>query len=170
VNSGKSTISQLLLRFYNVNSGEIFFDDMPTTDLDSRWIHRGVGVVQQNPALLTRSVSDNMAHSGEVLRCDDAVHRAAEIEFADQVIWTRTEGYDSMVGEMGKNLSGGERQRIAIARAIIRNTTVVIADEGTPALDVIGEREVRAALDVARHGRTSIIRPTTREQFALQRQ
>ncbi|OHS94369.1 ABC transporter B family member 27 [Tritrichomonas foetus] len=154
--SGKSTIVQLLLRFYDVNDGEILFDGIPATELDPRWIHRVVGVVQQDPQLFAISVKDNIRYSSYDAS-DEAIIRSAEIALCDKFIRKLPNGYDHNVGEKGGSLSGGQKQRIAIARAVLKDPTVLITDEATSALDSESEKKVQLALDEVMRGRTSLI-------------
>ena len=155
--SGKSTILQLLLRFYDVDEGEVLFDDVPLRELDPRWVHQVVGVVQQEPMLFAMSVRDNIRYSVNGDVSEDAIVAAARIAHCDDFIRTLDNGYDSFITEKGDNLSGGQRQRIAIARAVIRDPTILITDEATSALDAASEKEVQVALDEVMKGRTSLI-------------
>jgi ABC-type multidrug transport system fused ATPase/permease subunit len=155
--SGKSTIVQLLLRFYDVDEGEILFDDVPIRYLSPRWIHQVVGVVQQDPQLFAMSVRDNIAYSAGRSLSGEALMAAAKVSYSEEFVMKMDNGYDSMITEKGGNLSGGQRQRIAIARAIVRNPTILITDEATSALDAASEKEVQRALDGVMHGRTSLI-------------
>lgn len=154
--SGKSTIVQLLLRFYDVGSGEILFDDVPITELDPRWIHRVVGVVQQDPQLFAMSAKSNIAYSKDGAS-DDQIVAAARVALADKFIVKLPGGYDANVGEKGGTLSGGQKQRIAIARAVLKDPVVLITDEATSALDSESEALVQQALDKVMLNRTSLI-------------
>jgi ABC-type multidrug transport system fused ATPase/permease subunit len=155
--SGKSTIVQLLLRFYDVDEGEILFDDVPIRYLSPRWIHQVVGVVQQDPQLFSMSVRDNIAYSVGRTLSEEALMAAAKVSYSEEFIMKMDHGYDSMITEKGGNISGGQRQRIAIARAIVRNPTILVTDEATSALDAASEQEVQRALDGVMKGRTSLI-------------
>lgn len=154
--SGKSTIVQLLLRFYDVTEGEILLDGISLKELDPRWIHQVVGVVQQDPQLFAMSIKGNIMYS-VVDASYDAVVRAAEISHADKFILRLPQQYETNVGEKGGTLSGGQRQRIAIARAVLKDPTILVTDEATSALDSKSEKKVQAALDEVMTGRTSII-------------
>jgi ABC-type multidrug transport system fused ATPase/permease subunit len=155
--SGKSTIVQLLMRFYDVNEGEILLDDVPLRNLDPRWVHQVIGVVQQDPQVFSMSIADNIRYSVGVAATDEEIVQAARVSYADEFIRGFEDGYDTLVTEKGGNLSGGQRQRVAIARAIIRNPTILITDEATSALDAASEKEVQRALDGVMAGRTSLI-------------
>lgn len=154
--SGKSTVVQLLLRFYDVDSGEVLFDGVPLAELDPRWVHRVVGVVQQDPQLFAMSARENISYSRSNASQEEVV-RAAEVALADRFIRKLPGGYESSVGEKGGALSGGQRQRIAIARAVLKDPVVLITDEATSALDSESERKVQRALDKVMEGRTSLI-------------
>lgn len=154
--SGKSTIVQILLRFYDVDSGEVLFDGVPITELDPHWIHRVVGVVQQDPQLFAMSARENIKYSRDDAD-DESIHTAATIALADKFIRKMPNGYDTYIGEKGSTLSGGQKQRIAIARAVLKDPVVLITDEATSALDSESEAKVQKALDKVMIGRTSLI-------------
>lgn len=154
--SGKSTIVQLLLRFYDVNDGEILLDGVPINEIDPHWIHRVVGVVQQDPQLFAMTVKENIRYS-RYEASNESIVRSAEIALADKFIRKLPHGYDSQIGEKGGTLSGGQRQRIAIARAVLKDPVILITDEATSALDSESEKKVQLALDEVMKGRTSLI-------------
>lgn len=154
--SGKSTVVQLLMRFYDVNEGEILLDGRNIKDYSPSYIHRVIGVVQQDSALFTLSVKENILYGTKNATEEDVVN-AAKIANADKFIRKLPEGYESMIGEKGSTLSGGQKQRIAIARAVIKNPSILITDEATAALDSVSERKVQAALENVMKGRTSVI-------------
>lgn len=153
---GKSTIVQLLLRFYDVNEGKVLIDGRDIKDYAPSFIHRSIGVVQQDSALFTLSVKDNIKY-GNVDATDAEVEEAAKIAFADKFIQKLPKKYDSMIGEKGTTLSGGQRQRVAIARAVLMNPKLMITDEATSALDAVSEKKVEKALRAVMEQRTSVI-------------
>ena len=156
--SGKSTIVQLLLRFYDVTDGEILLDDVNINLIKPRFLHRVFGVVQQDTILMYGTIKYNISYScnnREVT--DDEIKAASEAANISKFIEKLPYKYDTMVGEKGESLSGGQRQRVAIARAILKNPRVLITDEATSALDAESEAEVQEALDIVMKGRTSII-------------
>lgn len=155
--SGKSTLVQLILRYYDVDDGRILFDGVDIRELDSRWIHRVVGVVQQNPVLFNISIFDNIAYAKPETTTLEEVQNAARIAAADRFIMKIEKGYDTIVGERGYQLSGGQRQRVAIARAIIADPVVLITDEATSALSSKEEKKVQQALEEIMIDRTTIV-------------
>lgn len=154
--SGKSTIVQLLLRYYDVNEGQILVDGRDIKDYSPAFLHRNIGVVQQDSALFTLTVKENLKY-GAPDATDREVEQAAIVANADKFIRKLPNGYDSAIGEKGSNLSGGQRQRLAIARAVVKDPRILITDEATAALDAVSEKKVQAALENVMKGRTSII-------------
>ena len=156
--AGKSTISKLLLGFYQLPNGDIEFDSKNMTELDIRDIRRHIAIVEQEPALFSGSIWDNITYGsedGDVSLAE--VKEAAKLANAAEFIEQLPQGYDTKVGGRGVQLSGGQKQRIAIARAIIRDPQLLILDEATSALDAISERKVQQALDNLMQNRTTII-------------
>ncbi|KAK8865208.1 hypothetical protein M9Y10_010745 [Tritrichomonas musculus] len=154
--SGKSTIVQLLLRFYDIDQGEILLDNINIKKYPLEFLHRNVGVVQQDPVLFTMSIRDNIAYAKPDATYSEIVE-AAKIANAAKFIEKLPEKYDTLCGEKGMMLSGGQIQRIAIARVVIENPKLLITDEATSALDAESESLVQAALDKVMNGRASII-------------
>ena len=154
--SGKSTIVQLLLRFYDVDQGEILIDNINIKDYPIEFLHHKIGVVQQDPRLFTLSIRDNISYSN-VDATENEIVNAAKIANADAFINDLPEKYNTMCGEKGSFLSGGQIQRIAIARVVIENPALLITDEATSALDAESESLVQDALEKVMSGRTSII-------------
>lgn len=157
--SGKSTLVQLLLRFYDVNQGRILIDGVDIKQLDPRWLHKVIGVVQQEPILFAMPIRDNVCYGleEEQIPTDEAIWGMLETAHAKGFVSKLPDGLDTMVGEKGATLSGGQKQRIAIARATITDPVVLITDEATSALDAQSEKKVQIALDQVMKGRTSII-------------
>ncbi|MBQ6971641.1 MAG: ABC transporter ATP-binding protein [Synergistaceae bacterium] len=154
--SGKSTIADLIPRFYEPSSGRILIDGRDISEFGLRDLRRQIGIVPQECVLMRGTVAFNIAYGmGDV---DMArVKEAAEIADISAFIETLPEGYMTLVGERGVTLSGGQRQRIAIARAVIRDPRIMILDEATSSLDTASEHAVQKALNQAMKGRTSII-------------
>ncbi|KAI9355029.1 P-loop containing nucleoside triphosphate hydrolase protein [Zopfochytrium polystomum] len=163
--SGKSTIIQLLERFYDAQSGDIFLDGHKLTDFNITWLRQQMGYVQQEPTLFEGTVAENVALglAGTVHEFSPMdskmplITEACKMANAHEFILKLPMGYDTQVGERGLLLSGGQKQRIAIARAIVRNPKILLLDEATSALDTTSERVVQAALDNASKGRTTIV-------------
>ena len=157
--SGKSTIVQLLLRFYDATSGKILLDGVDITELNPRWLHNVISVVQQDPVLFTMTVRENITYgiekSDEV--SEDEINRVLEISQSAKFVSRFPQKVDTPVGEKGSTISGGQKQRIAIARAIIRDPKILLTDEATSALDSQSERKVQIALDKIMKNRTSVI-------------
>ena len=154
--SGKSTIADLIPRFYEPSSGKILIDGTDISEFGLKDLRRQIGIVPQECVLMRGSIAFNIAYGmGEIDMAK--VREAAEIADISTFIETLPEGYDTLVGERGVTLSGGQRQRIAIARAVIRDPRILILDEATSSLDTASELAVQKALNQAMKGRTSII-------------
>jgi subfamily B ATP-binding cassette protein MsbA len=154
--AGKSTIGDLLLRFYDPTRGRILIDGVDLRCLDTAAYRRRVGVVPQDPALMKGSISYNISY-GFGSATLSSVRSAAETAGIDDFISSLPEGYESGVGERGVTLSGGQRQRVAIARAIVRDPAILLMDEATSSLDSMVESQVQSAMNDAMLGRTSIV-------------
>ena len=154
--SGKTTLTQLIPRYYDVSAGRLLVDGEDVRELRLDDLRRAVGVVSQEPFLFSATVRENIAY-GVPDATDDEVVRAACMAQADAFVRELPEGYDTVVGERGYTLSGGQRQRIAIARAIITDPRVLILDEATASVDATTEREIGAALRAAMAGRTTFV-------------
>ncbi|KMS99060.1 hypothetical protein BVRB_3g066620 isoform A [Beta vulgaris subsp. vulgaris] len=156
--AGKSTIVQLLARFYEPTSGRIAVagEDVRTFD-KSEWA-RAVSIVNQDPVLFSVSVAENIAYGlPDANVSKDDIVKAAKAANAHEFIISLPQGYDTLVGERGGLLSGGQRQRVAIARALLKNAPVLILDEATSALDTVSERLVQDALNHLMKGRTTLV-------------
>jgi ABC-type multidrug transport system fused ATPase/permease subunit len=154
--AGKSTIAQLLLRFYNLNNGELLIDGKPSTSYDLHALRNNMAIVPQDVILFGGTIRENIAY-GKPNATDFEINQAAQRANATEFISSFTEGLATVVGERGVKLSGGQRQRIAIARALLKDPRILLLDEATSALDSEIERVVQAALDELMKGRTSII-------------
>jgi ATP-binding cassette subfamily B protein len=154
--SGKSTLTQLIPRYYDARAGRVLLDGVDVRDLRLDDLRRAVGVVSQEPFLFSASIRANIAY-GVPQASDDEVRGAARMAQAEGFIDALPEGLDTIVGERGFTLSGGQRQRIAIARAILTDPRVLILDEATASVDASTEREIQEALRAAMEGRTTFI-------------
>ncbi len=154
--SGKSTTAALILQFYHPQSGTILFDGKPASNFSLTDIRNQVAIVPQDVLLFGGTIRENIAY-GKLKASEAEVLRAAERANAHEFIKSFPEGYDTIVGERGVKLSGGQRQRIAIARALLKNPSILILDEATSSLDSESERLVQEALEELMKNRTSII-------------
>lgn len=154
--AGKSTIFQLLLRFYQLNEGEILVDNKRIQEYDIRSFRNAISLVPQEVILFSGTVRDNIRY-GRPEASEDLVTKAAQQSNALEFINSFPEGLDTIIGERGVKLSGGQRQRIAIARAILVDPAILLLDEATSALDSQSETIVQEALENLMKGRTSII-------------
>eukprot|EP00095_Tigriopus_kingsejongensis_P009138 snap_masked-scaffold501_size154777-processed-gene-0.3 protein:Tk09138 transcript:snap_masked-scaffold501_size154777-processed-gene-0.3-mRNA-1 annotation:"lipid transporter atp-binding permease" len=155
--SGKSTIANLLTRFYDIDSGEITIDDARIEDYTLNNLRRQVAIVSQNVHLFNDTIANNIAYAAEEEYTREEIERAAEMAYASDFINNMEHGFDTVIGENGVSLSGGQRQRIAIARALLRDAPVLILDEATSALDTESERAIQAALDELQKDRTVLV-------------
>ncbi|GMT23958.1 hypothetical protein PFISCL1PPCAC_15255, partial [Pristionchus fissidentatus] len=152
---GKSTMVNLLERFYDPTCGRLILDEIPFESLTHHQLRANFALVSQEPILFRGTISENI-RLGVENASDEDVRRACELANAVEFIQDFPEGYETLVGEKGRSLSGGQKQRIAIARALVRNPKVIVLDEATSALDTQSEKVVRSALECSAHGRTSI--------------
>ncbi len=154
--AGKTTVFQLVLRFYDPQSGMVSIDGVDLKTTDPVAMRGRIGIVPQEPVIFATNAWDNIRY-GRPDATDDEVRAAAEAAAATEFLDRMPEGFDTHLGEKGVRLSGGQRQRIAIARAILRNPAVLLLDEATSALDAENERLVQSALERLMHGRTTLI-------------
>ncbi len=153
--AGKTTVFQLLLRFYDPHAGRVLLDGVDVRDADLAALRARIGLVSQDPVIFGANVWDNIRYGRPDASDADvrAAARAASADFLDDL----PQGFDSFLGERGVRLSGGQRQRVAIARAILRDAPVLLLDEATSALDAESEAAVQRALSVLSEGRTTIV-------------
>jgi ABC-type multidrug transport system fused ATPase/permease subunit len=153
---GKSTVIQLIQRFYDPLDGIVAIDGIDIKLLNVKWLRQHTGVVSQEPVLFALSIAENIRYGRDGIT-DADIERAAREANAHDFIAQLPQKYETLVGERGAQLSGGQKQRIAIARALVRDPKILLLDEATSALDTESEATVQAALDKARLGRTTII-------------
>ncbi|MEK7618940.1 MAG: ABC transporter ATP-binding protein [Patescibacteria group bacterium] len=153
--AGKTTIINLLLRFYNIQAGSISIDGRNIAKVTQDSVREAIGFVPQEPILFHRTLMENIRY-GRSEASDAEVFEASRRAHCDEFIARLSKGYDTMVGERGIKLSGGERQRIAIARAIVKNAPVLVLDEATSSLDSHSEQLIQDALGQLMSGRTTI--------------
>ena len=143
--SGKSTITKLLLRLYEVSSGRILVDNQDIAQVTQESLRNNISLVPQDPILFHRSLMENIRY-GRVEATDEEVIKAARLAYCDEFITQLKDGYNAMVGDRGIKLSGGERQRVAIARAILKNAPILVLDEATSSLDSESEKYIQKSL------------------------
>ncbi len=153
---GKTTLLNLLPRFYDIDKGEILIDGQNIKDLTQESLRSSIGLVSQQATLFNDTIMANIAY-GKIGATKKEVVNAAKLAAADKFINAMPNGYESQVGEMGVKLSGGQRQRIAIARAILKNAPLLLLDEATSALDAESEYYVQSALNNLMVGRTTLV-------------
>ena len=153
---GKSTICNLIPRFYNVQSGSITVDGVNVMDITLDSLRRNIGMVSQNVFLFDGTVRDNIAYARPDASDEEIVEAAKKANIHDFIL-TLDNGYDTEVGERGVKLSGGQRQRISIARVFLKNPKLLILDEATSALDNVTEMQIQASLEELSCGRTVIV-------------
>lgn len=154
--AGKSTIASLLLNYYPIQSGDITFDGTNINDIDLEYLREHIAIVPQEVILFAGTIRENIAY-GKTDATDPEIIKAAEQANAMEFINSFPEGLDTQVGDRGIQLSGGQKQRIAIARAILKDPTILILDEATSALDSESEKLVQDALNKLMVGRTSVV-------------
>jgi ATP-binding cassette, subfamily B, bacterial len=154
--AGKSTTFQLLLRFYDPDSGRVLIDERRLADLRPEDLRAQIGLVPQETVLFGASARENIRY-GRPTATDEEIEAAAVAAAADEFLRKLPQGYDTFLGERGTRLSGGQRQRIALARAILKNPPILLLDEATSSLDAESERLVQEALEKLMQGRTTII-------------
>ena len=153
--SGKSTLIKLLLRLYDVDSGQIMFDDADIKDLEVHSLRKNIGLVSQDIFLFEGTVFDNISY-GNLDATEEEIWQAAKLSESDEFINLLPNKKETVVGERGQKLSGGQRQRISIARAILKNPEILILDEATSAVDNETEAAIQRSLDTLKDGRTVV--------------
>ena len=153
---GKSTLSELIPRFYDAEHGSIYIDGRPITDYTQESLREHMGIVSQETILFNDSIRNNIAMGREGTPLEQVI-AAAKVANAHDFIMQSEKGYDTNIGDRGTKLSGGQRQRLSIARAVLRNPEILILDEATSALDTESEKLVQEALTTLLEGRTSVV-------------
>ncbi|KAJ0400501.1 hypothetical protein P43SY_006680 [Pythium insidiosum] len=154
--SGKTTISRLLFRFYDVTSGKIFINSQDITSVTQKTLRQSIGIVPQDTVMFNDSIRYNLLY-GRPYCSDDEMIAAVKAANIYDLIMSLPRQFDTEIGERGLKLSGGEKQRIAIARLILKNPSIVLLDEATSSLDTVTESSIHDALNVACEGRTTLI-------------
>lgn len=154
--SGKSTFVNLILRLFDVESGQILIDGQSVASVTQESLRQAIGMIPQEPMLFHRSLRDNIRY-GRPEASDADIQKAAQQAYADAFIERLPQGYASLVGERGVKLSGGQRQRIAIARVFLKNPPILILDEATSQLDSVTESQIQASLLRLMEGKTTLV-------------
>ena len=153
---GKTTLVSLLARFYDPNQGEILFDGMDVKDISLESLRDNISIVLQDVFLFNGTVAENISY-GMKNATIEQIAEAAKIAHADEFIQEMENGYDTVIGERGIKLSGGQKQRLSIARAVLRNTPILILDEATASVDMETEKLIHEAIDRVIENRTTIV-------------
>jgi len=153
---GKTTLCQLIPRFYDVTTGSISIDGQDIRDVTQRSIHENIGIVQQDVFLFADTVFENIRYGKPEATMEEVVEAAKKAEIYEDIL-AMPQGFDTYVGERGTLLSGGQKQRIAIARIFLKNPPILILDEATSALDSVTEARIQRAFDNLAVGRTTLI-------------
>ena len=154
--SGKSTLINLLLRYYDHYEGEITVDGVDIRNIDMEYYRSSIGYVQQEPMMFHDTIYNNICYGNGTFTADDVFH-AADVANAHEFIARQPDGYDSILGERGVDLSGGERQRISIARAVLHSPKLLVFDEATASVDSETERLIQDAIEQLIAGRTTLM-------------
>jgi ATP-binding cassette subfamily B protein len=155
--SGKSTLVNLLPRFYDYTSGLLTLDGIDLKRYPRAFLRKQIGLVEQEPFLFSRSIGENITYGVDREVSEEELHAASKAAAIHDVILSFPKGYDTLVGEKGVTLSGGQKQRIAIARTLLKNPKILILDDATSSVDVETEAEIHQALDHLMVGRTTFI-------------
>jgi len=155
--SGKTSLVNLLPRFYDPNDGLITLDGIDITKYPREYLRSQIGIVEQEPFLFSRSIRENITYGVHREVTEDEIIQAAEFAAIHDVIMAFPKGYDTLVGERGVTLSGGQKQRVAIARALLKNPRILILDDSTSSVDTETEAQIRAALENLMQDRTTFI-------------
>jgi ATP-binding cassette subfamily B protein len=155
--SGKTTLVNLLPRFYDHTSGCLTLDSIALQDYPRHYLRRQIGIVEQEPFLFSRTIRENIAYSVGREVTDADVEAAARAAAIHDTILSFPDGYDTLVGEKGVTLSGGQKQRVAVARTLLKDPRILILDDSTSSVDTETEAEIRAALEHLMQGRTTFI-------------
>ena len=153
---GKSTLCQLIPRFYDVSTGSIRIDGMDVRDVTQRSIHENIGIVQQDVFLFADTIFENIRYGKPDATVEEVIEAAKKAEIYEDIL-AMPAGFDTYVGERGTLLSGGQKQRVAIARIFLKNPPILILDEATSALDSVTESKIQRAFDALAKGRTTLI-------------
>jgi ATP-binding cassette subfamily B protein len=155
--SGKTSLVNLLPRFYDYTSGSILLDGVELREFPRDFLRRNIGIVQQEPFLFSRTIRENITYGVNRDVTEEDVYEAARAAAVHEVIMEFPDGYDTMVGERGVTLSGGQKQRVTLARTLLKNPKLLILDDATSSVDTETEASIREALNRLMDNRTSFI-------------
>jgi len=155
--SGKTTLVNLLPRFYNYTEGRLLLDGIDLSDYSREFLRQQIGIVEQEPFLFSRSILENITYAADREVTQEEIEAVATSAAIHDVILSFPEGYDTLVGEKGVTLSGGQKQRLAIARTLLKNPRILILDDSTSSVDTGTEEEIRSALNRLMSNRTTFI-------------
>ena len=154
--SGKSTILNLIPRFYNVTSGDIKIDNQYINNLSINSLRKEISLVSQDTTLFDDTIKNNIAYAN-LNATEDEIIEAAKKSFASEFIEKSPQGYNTLIGENGLRLSGGEKQRISIARAMLKKSSIILLDEATSSLDADTEQKIQQALTLLTKNKTTVV-------------
>ena len=154
--SGKSTILNLIPRFYNATSGDIEIDNQPINSLSINSLRKEISLVSQDTTLFDDTIKNNIAYAN-LKATEEEIVEAAKKSFASEFIEKLPNGYNSLIGENGLRLSGGEKQRISIARAMLKKSSIILLDEATSSLDADTEQKIQKALTLLTKNKTTVV-------------
>jgi ATP-binding cassette subfamily B protein len=155
--SGKTSLVNLLPRFYNYTGGSLRLDGVELTEYSREYLRRQIGIVEQEPFLFSRSIRENISYGVGHAVTRQEIEQAASAAAVHEVIMSFPDGYETIVGEKGVTLSGGQKQRVAIARTLLKNPRILILDDSTSSVDMETEAEIREALNLLMENRTTFI-------------
>ena len=154
--AGKSTILNLIPRFYNIDSGKIKIDDQSINDFTIYSLRKGISLVSQDTTLFDDTIKNNIAYAN-LDATQKEIEEASRYSFAHEFIEKLPNKYETMIGENGVRLSGGEKQRLSIARAILKKSPIILLDEATSSLDADTEDKIQKAINFLTQGRTTVV-------------
>jgi len=155
--SGKTSLVNLLPRFYETTGGSILLDGVPLSSYPRSYLREQIGIVEQEPFLFSRSIRENITYGVGRQVPDEEVFQAARAAAIHDVIQGFPDGYNTLVGEKGVTLSGGQKQRVSVARALLKNPRILILDDATSSVDTETEAEIHDALVQLMHNRTTFV-------------
>ena len=154
--SGKSTIMNLIPRFYDVQSGEIFIDDQSIYKVTIKSLREQISMVSQETTLFDDTIKNNIKYARENAS-DDEIYHVANLSFCEEFINNLPNKYETLIGENGVRLSGGEKQRLSIARAMLKKSSIILLDEATSSLDSETETKIQEAINILTKNKTTIV-------------